>query len=121
VAQRIGCQVKQGYGMTEMCPVSQIVPDRRTDIPLGSVGPTIPNMECKLVDPETGEEVVEPSVDGADNVTIVDRVKKLIKYKGYQVPPAELEALLLSHPEIADAAVIGVRDAEGQEVPRRSW
>ena len=50
--------------------------------------------------------------------TIVDRVKELIKYKGYQVPPAELEALLLTHDAIADAAVIGVRDAEGEEVPK---
>jgi acyl-coenzyme A synthetase/AMP-(fatty) acid ligase len=50
--------------------------------------------------------------------TIVDRVKELIKYKGYQVPPAELEALLLTHDRIADAAVIGVRDAEGEEVPK---
>ncbi|MDQ3887239.1 MAG: AMP-binding protein, partial [Actinomycetota bacterium] len=64
VAQRIGCQVRQGYGMTEMSPVSHAVPDGRTDIPLGSVGPTIPNMECKLVDPATGEEVVEPGVIG---------------------------------------------------------
>ena len=51
-------------------------------------------------------------------MTIVDRVKELIKYKGYQVPPAELEALLLSHDAIADAAVIGVNDAEGEEVPK---
>jgi acyl-CoA synthetase (AMP-forming)/AMP-acid ligase II len=50
--------------------------------------------------------------------TIVDRVKELIKYKGYQVPPAELEALLLTHEKIADAAVIGVRDAEGEEIPK---
>ena len=49
---------------------------------------------------------------------IVDRVKELIKYKGYQVPPAELEALLLSHESIADAAVIGVQDDEGEEVPK---
>ena len=49
--------------------------------------------------------------------SIVDRVKELIKYKGYQVPPAELEALLLTHDKIADAAVIGVRDDEGEEVP----
>jgi acyl-CoA synthetase (AMP-forming)/AMP-acid ligase II len=52
-------------------------------------------------------------------IYIVDRLKELIKYKGYQVPPAELEALLLSHSSIADAAVIGVRDAEsGEEVPK---
>nr|WP_271209045.1 AMP-binding protein [Rhodococcus wratislaviensis]GLK33490.1 4-coumarate--CoA ligase [Rhodococcus wratislaviensis] len=49
---------------------------------------------------------------------IVDRVKELIKYKGYQVPPAELEALLLAHPAIADAAVIGVRNADGEEIPK---
>jgi acyl-CoA synthetase (AMP-forming)/AMP-acid ligase II len=50
--------------------------------------------------------------------TMVDRVKELIKYKGYQVPPAELEALLLTHDKIADAAVIGVKDDEGEEVPK---
>ena len=52
-------------------------------------------------------------------VRIIDRKKELIKYKGQQVAPAELEALLTSHPRIADAAVIGVWDAERQtEVPR---
>ncbi|KAL4895007.1 hypothetical protein BDV59DRAFT_191999 [Aspergillus ambiguus] len=51
---------------------------------------------------------------------IVDRKKELIKYKGLQVAPAELEALLLSHPQIMDAAVIGVAapDGSGNEVPR---
>ncbi|MFG2624496.1 4-coumarate--CoA ligase family protein [Streptomyces sp. NPDC048473] len=49
---------------------------------------------------------------------VVDRVKELIKYKGYQVAPAELEALLLGHEAIADAAVIGVYDADGNEVPK---
>ncbi|WP_246872612.1 AMP-binding protein [Rhodococcus sp. DMU1] len=49
---------------------------------------------------------------------IVDRVKELIKYKGYQVPPAELEALLLNHPAVADAAVIGIQDADGEEIPK---
>ncbi|KAJ7679741.1 hypothetical protein B0H17DRAFT_943890 [Mycena rosella] len=50
---------------------------------------------------------------------IVDRRKELIKYKGFQVPPAELEALLLTHPEIADAAVIGVDSIEqATELPR---
>lgn len=55
--------------------------------------------------------------DHEGNVYIVDRLKELIKYKGYQVPPAELEALLLHREDIADAAVIGViRD--GEEVPK---
>ena len=49
---------------------------------------------------------------------IVDRVKELIKYKGYQVPPAELEALLINHPDVADAAVIPMPDADGGEAPK---
>ncbi len=49
---------------------------------------------------------------------IVDRVKELIKYKGLQVAPAALEALLLGHPAIADAAVIPVPDDEAGEVPK---
>jgi len=157
VRKRLGCVVRQGYGMTEMSPVSHTIPDDRDDIPLGTVGVAIPNMECKIVDPATGREVGvgEPGelwcrgpnvmkgylnnpeataatldadgflhtgdvavVDENGYFTIVDRVKELIKYKGYQVPPAELEALLLTHPKIADAAVIGVRDDEGEEVPK---
>jgi acyl-CoA synthetase (AMP-forming)/AMP-acid ligase II len=58
------------------------------------------------------------TVDERGYFRIVDRVKELIKYKGYQVPPAELEAVLLTHAAIADAAVIGVRDADGEEVPK---
>ncbi|MBT6059534.1 MAG: AMP-binding protein, partial [Gammaproteobacteria bacterium] len=49
---------------------------------------------------------------------IVDRVKELIKYKGYQVAPAELEALLVSHSAIADAAVIPSPDEEAGEIPK---
>ncbi|MGH3911134.1 MAG: AMP-binding protein, partial [Pseudonocardiaceae bacterium] len=157
VRARLGCKIRQGYGMTEMSPVSHAIPDDRDDIPIGTVGLTLPNMTCKLVDPESGQEVGEgqlgelwckgpnvmigylhdaeataatldsegylhtgdvASVDEHGYVTIVDRVKELFKYKGYQVPPAELEALLLTHPKIFDAAVIGVRDADGEEVPK---
>jgi 4-coumarate--CoA ligase len=162
VADRLGCQLKQGYGMTELSPVSHVIPQANDDLPLSSVGFTIPNMECKLLDPETGDEIEVPAEgvsapgellvrgpnvmlgylgneeatrqimtdDGflrtgdiatvrADGVvTIVDRLKELIKYKGYQIAPAELEALLLTHPAIADAAVIGIPDDEGQEVPK---
>jgi acyl-CoA synthetase (AMP-forming)/AMP-acid ligase II len=48
----------------------------------------------------------------------VDRLKELIKYKGYQVPPAELEAILLGHPAVSDAAVIPIHDPESGEVPK---
>lgn len=48
---------------------------------------------------------------------IVDRLKELIKYKGYQVPPAELEAVLLTHPKIREVAVVGLPDANAGELP----
>ncbi|MDD7938121.1 AMP-binding protein [Actinomycetospora lutea] len=155
VGRRLNCTVLQGYGMTELSPVSHCMPDDGTEMDLGSIGVALPSVECKLVDPDTGQEGVErgelwvrgPNVmreylnnpeataatldaDGflhtGDVATvtdegvfyIVDRVKELIKYKGYQVPPAELEALLLTHEGIADAAVIGVKDAEGEEIPK---
>ncbi|MGW2841374.1 AMP-binding protein [Streptomyces sp. NPDC001493] len=57
-------------------------------------------------------------VDADGWLYVVDRVKELIKYKGYQVAPAELEALLLGHEHLADAAVIGVYDDAGNEVPK---
>ncbi|TYI93158.1 hypothetical protein E1A91_D02G118900v1 [Gossypium mustelinum] len=56
-------------------------------------------------------------IDEDGFIFIVDRLKELIKYKGYQVPPAELEALLLSHPEILDAAVIPFPDREVGQFP----
>ncbi|HSC13565.1 MAG TPA: AMP-binding protein, partial [Gammaproteobacteria bacterium] len=56
--------------------------------------------------------------DADGNFFIVDRLKELIKYKGMQVPPAELEAVLLSHPAVADAAVVPFADEEAGEIPR---
>ncbi|KAI3915283.1 hypothetical protein MKX01_035542 [Papaver californicum] len=56
-------------------------------------------------------------IDDDDEIFIVDRVKELIKFKGFQVPPAELEALLLSHPSIADAAVVSQKDDVAGEIP----
>ena len=49
---------------------------------------------------------------------IVDRLKEFIKYKAYQVAPAELEAPLLTHPAVADAAVIPKADTESGEIPK---
>jgi acyl-CoA synthetase (AMP-forming)/AMP-acid ligase II len=58
------------------------------------------------------------TVDADGYCRIVDRVKELIKYKGYQVAPAELEAVLLTNPHIKDAAVIRSPDEEAGEVPK---
>ena len=57
-------------------------------------------------------------VDAEGYLEVIDRLKELIKVKGFQVAPAELEALLLKHPGISDAAVIPVADAECGEVPK---
>ncbi|MEU5761170.1 AMP-binding protein [Nocardia sp. NPDC047648] len=162
LAERLDCRVHQGYGMTEMSPASHGIPEDRLDLPLGSIGVTLPNIECKLVDPLTGAEIAIPAtgisapgelcckgpnvmrgyfgndsasadafdaegflrtgdiavVDADGVVYLVDRAKELIKYKGYQVAPAELEAVLLTHPDIADAGVIGVKDTDGEEIPK---
>lgn len=50
-------------------------------------------------------------------ISITDRVKELIKNRGFQVAPAELEALLLTHPNVADCAVIGKEDETQGEIP----
>jgi len=154
-ADRIGCEVVQGYGMTEMSPVSHVT--RMGGFKPGTCGVTVANTECRIVDAENGDDqgvggvgelwVRGPQVmkgylnnpeataetidsegwlhtgdvgfiDEDGHLTIVDRVKELIKFKGFQIAPAELEALLLTHPAIADAAVIGVPDDEAGERPR---
>ncbi|XP_049410329.1 4-coumarate--CoA ligase 2-like [Solanum stenotomum] len=56
-------------------------------------------------------------IDNDDELFIVDRLKELIKYKGFQVAPAELEAPLLNHPYISDAAVVPMKDEQAGEVP----
>ena len=57
-------------------------------------------------------------MDEEGYVWVLDRKKELIKYKGFQVPPAELEGVLLEHPGISDAAVIGKEDLESGEIPK---
>ncbi|KAL9177392.1 hypothetical protein ABFS82_01G055600 [Erythranthe guttata] len=55
--------------------------------------------------------------DNEGYLYVIDRLKEIIKYKGFQVAPADLEAVLMSHPEVLDAAVIGARDEEAGEIP----
>ncbi|KAL2183255.1 acetyl-CoA synthetase-like protein [Thermothelomyces heterothallicus CBS 203.75] len=67
----------------------------------------------------TGDEVIVTKADsGYEHITIVDRLKELIKVKGHQVAPAELEAHLLTHPAVDDCAVIAVPDERDGEVPK---
>jgi acyl-CoA synthetase (AMP-forming)/AMP-acid ligase II len=63
----------------------------------------------------TGDAV---RIDEAGTVWVVDRLKEIIKYKGYQIAPAELEAVLREHPLVVDVAVIGVADALAGEIPK---
>ncbi|GAV73526.1 AMP-binding domain-containing protein/DUF4009 domain-containing protein [Cephalotus follicularis] len=56
-------------------------------------------------------------IDDDGDIFIVDRIKELIKYKGFQVAPAELESILLSHPSVEDAAVVPLPDEEAGEIP----
>ncbi|KAI0821334.1 acetyl-CoA synthetase-like protein [Irpex lacteus] len=90
-------------------------------------GPTV--MKGYLNNPEATKNAITPDGwfktgdiairDSEGFYSIVDRRKELIKYKGFQVPPAELEAILLQHPDIADCAVIGiVSEEEATELPR---
>ena len=156
--ERIGAPIRQGYGMTELSPVSHKSRLARVEeTPPGSVGALLPNTEARMVDPETGQDVPEGDegeiwvrgpqvmrgylnneaataetlledgwlrtgdigrVDENGFFYVLDRLKELIKYKGYQVPPAELEAVLVSHPKVKDAGVIGVPNADGEEVPK---
>jgi acyl-CoA synthetase (AMP-forming)/AMP-acid ligase II len=78
-----------------------------------------PDATAQTIDPEnwlhTGD-IAYADDDG--HFFIVDRAKELIKYKGFQVPPAELEALLLTHSNVADCAVIPCPDDEAGEVPK---
>ncbi|KAE8682701.1 4-coumarate--CoA ligase 1 [Hibiscus syriacus] len=84
-------------------------------------------MKGYLNDPEATERTIDKDgwlrtgdigyIDDDDELFIVDRLKELIKYKGFQVAPAELEAMLISHPNISDAAVVPMKDEAAGEVP----
>ena len=147
-----GCQLSEGYGLTETSPVVTINPPGGSQI--GTVGTPLPETECKVVDeagnelpigeagelcirgpqvmkgywqrPEATAEVL--SADGwfksgdmavicADGyIKIVDRKKDMINVSGFKVYPNEVEDVLASHPDIIEAAVVGIPDKEGSEV-----
>ena len=154
VATRLNCTSLQGYGMTELSPVSHVSPHGKAIA--GSSGCAVPNTQCRIVDIATGTDlgagqegelwIKGPQVmqgylnnakataetitddgwlrtgdiariDADGYMYIVDRLKELIKYKGFQVAPAELEATLVAMPGITDAAVIGLPDEEAGELP----
>ncbi|RVW75499.1 4-coumarate--CoA ligase 1 [Vitis vinifera] len=84
-------------------------------------------MKGYLNDPEATERTIDKEgwlhtgdigyIDDDDELFIVDRLKELIKYKGFQVAPAELEAMLIAHPNVSDAAVVSMKDEAAGEVP----
>ncbi len=157
-AERLGCIVRQGYGMTEATgPVSTNLVAADGTIRHGSVGQLVPSTEVKVagladgkeLEPgETGEILVrgpqvmkgylnnseatsvalEPDgwlhtgdvgfADAEGFLTIVDRVKEIIKYKAYQVAPAEIEAVLGTHAAVSDVAVVPSPDADSGELPK---
>jgi acyl-CoA synthetase (AMP-forming)/AMP-acid ligase II len=155
--RRLGTQIFQAYGMTEVSGATHVGSCTPGQIKPTSGGRLLPNTECLVVDPATGEGVErgQPGevwvrgplimrgylgrpeataatidqdgwlhtgdvgyVDADGDIFIVDRVKELIKFKGLQVAPAELEAIVLGHPAVADAAVIPSPDDEAGEVPK---
>ncbi|KAL6524921.1 4-coumarate--CoA ligase-like 5 [Orobanche minor] len=148
--------ILQGYGLTESTGIGASTDSLEESRRYGTAGMLSPNMEAKIVDPESGEALPVsrtgelwlrgPSImkgyfsneeataltldsngwlktgdlcyiDEDGFIFVVDRLKELIKYKGYQVPPAELEALLFTHPEIYDAAVVPFPDEEVGQFP----
>ena len=152
-ADRLGCQVAQGFGMTEGTAAFAIAPPEEPR--RGSAGRLLPSTQARIVDPgggdlgpgRTGELWLRgPQVmrgyrnhpeataatlgpggwlrtgdlcyfDADGYLFVVDRLKELIKYKGYQVAPAELEQLLCAHPAVADAAVVPRPDPVAGELP----
>lgn len=152
---RIGCIVKQAWGMSELSPIGTYTPT--SNVKVGSVGPLVSNTSAKIIDETTGKslgpneegELVlkgpqvmmgyldEPQktraclsesgwlrtgdlarYDEDGYFTITDRIKELIKVRGFQVAPAELEDLLLGHDAVNDVAVIQIADEQSGELPR---
>lgn len=138
VEKRLGTTILQGYGTTESSPVTHVGLAGRSNP--GTIGFAVPNTEYDFT--AEGEllvrgpqlmrgyrghaplapgdwlhtgDLARPNPDGT--VTIVDRVKDVFKYHGFQVSPAELEALILTHPEVEDVAVASQLGDDGEDLP----
>lgn len=153
--KRLGLDIKQAWGMSELSPLGTMVED--TNQRIGSIGPVVSSTHGKIIDPETGkslgpnergelcikgpqvmmgyfndiEKTKECLSDGGWLRTgdlaysdedgffyIDDRLKELIKVRGFQVAPAELEELILHNEHVQDVAVIQVPDEVSGELPR---
>ncbi|ODM92784.1 4-coumarate--CoA ligase 1 [Orchesella cincta] len=147
----------EGYGMTELSPLSHLLTPSSRNSKIGSCGTGVPSTWSKVIDLETGETLPQntrgellvkgPQVmkgyfrneeatrntidsdgwlhtgdiayyDEDGYFYIVDRLKELIKVKGFQVAPSELEDLLRKHEKVEDVAVIGVPNLVSGEAPR---
>ncbi|KAJ0976985.1 hypothetical protein J5N97_012459 [Dioscorea zingiberensis] len=117
--------------LTHHCEAKVVDPETGASLPPGMPGelllrgPTI--MTGYVGDEEATAAVLDSQgwlrtgdlcyIDEDGFLFVVDRLKELIKYKGYQVPPAELEHLLQEHPDVIDAAVIGYPHEEAGQIP----
>jgi long-chain acyl-CoA synthetase len=144
VSERLGLDLKEGYGLTETSPI--VSTSVGTDAPVGSIGRPIAGVEVRLVDEDGGDVYVgdpgevwvrgpnvfqgywdDPEathraltdegwlrtgdiavVDDGGCLYLVDRAKDLIIVSGFNVHPAEVEDVLLAHPDVDGAAVVGV-------------
>ncbi|KAI7749155.1 hypothetical protein M8C21_028210 [Ambrosia artemisiifolia] len=111
--------------------VKFVDPDTGRSLPANTPGEICVRSQCVMKgyyknESETAQTIDERGwlhtgdigyIDDEGDVFIVDRLKELIKYKGFQVAPAELEGILLGHPSVKDAAVVGLPDKEAGEIP----
>ncbi|XP_010530553.1 PREDICTED: 4-coumarate--CoA ligase-like 1 [Tarenaya hassleriana] len=111
--------------------VKFIDPDTGRSLPKNTSGELCVRSQCVMQGYYNNKEETARTIDGQGwlhtgdigyidddgDIFIVDRIKELIKYKGFQVAPAELEAILLTHPSVEDAAVVPLPDEEAGEIP----
>lgn len=155
VKKRLGLNIKQAWGMSELSPLGTLNSDLNAKS--GSIGPVIPSTYGKILDVETGkslgpnkpgellikgpqvmmgyfndtDKTEETISDGGwlrtgdlayydedGYIFITDRIKELMKVRGFQVAPAELEELILNNEHVQDVAVVQIPDEVSGELPR---